>query len=218
MIVSPKEILGCIAITVVIVLYIAISIIRHHDKIDFPRLSIFSVITFSILFGCCFILDGGCKKRNKNINNTSKTKIEKNYVSVHLVSSGQVVQIPKNEFIGKDSIFIKLADYEDIGLFIYQNDTKKDLMTYSLKYTKNGVGSNDKVIGSPIYPNEYFTWEPSNKNYYMFKKPPSSTSIVTYHKQYQIDAVYLYFLDYADCVPCYISKENYKPSKSKKNK
>jgi hypothetical protein len=200
------------------VLYVVISVKVQGGEIDKKGLSIYSVITFTFVFGLGYAFGGGCSKPQNTNSESNVVKKESNYINVHLVCSGEIVKVPKAEFVGTDTIFVKLSAYEDMGLYVFRNDAKRNLVMYTVKYTKNGYGNGDKIVGSLIFPDEYFTWEPRNENHRMFEKPPTSKTIVTHHKQYQLDALYLTFLDYADSAPNYVSieKRNKKHKNTKK--
>lgn len=136
-------------------------------------------------FVLCFV--GGVSKRKQE-------RAESHLVKVTLVSSRKIIKVPKCDFIGNDTVYRNRDG-------VYKNDTGKDLVKYSVKYTKNGY--EDHVpIGLLIKPNEYFLWN-EDGNSYMFQLPPQSTSVTyrsSYGKSNKLDFTYLEFLDYADRV------------------
>ena len=125
---------------------------------------------------------------------TGPSNKKNHFVTVTLVSSRETIKVPKSEFVGNDTVYRYRKG-------VYKNDTGKDLVKYSVKYTKDGSDTN-KPIGLLIKPNEYFYWN-DNENSFMFRLPPNSTSVTyksSYGKSHQLDYTYLEFLDYADHV------------------
>lgn len=163
------------------------AIVLFYKKTNRSATPIGCLIGCVILFWFVLSVVGGCSKRKQ-------IKAESNLVKVTLVSSQKTVLISKNKFIGNDTVFLNSKN-------VYLNDTGKDLVKYNVKYTKNGA-DNQKPIGLLIKPNEYFYWY-DNENSYMFRLPPSSTTVTyrsSYGKNHQPDFTYLEFLDYADHV------------------
>lgn len=125
---------------------------------------------------------------------TGPSNKKNHFVTVTLVSSRETIKVPKSEFVGNDTVYRNRE-------CVYKNDTGKDLVKYSVKYTKDGSDTN-KPIGLLIKPNEYFYWN-DNENSFMFRLPPNSTSVTyrsSYGKSHKLDFTYLEFLDYADRV------------------
>ena len=125
---------------------------------------------------------------------TGPSNKKNHFVAVTLVSSRETIKVPKSEFVGNDTVYRNREG-------VYKNDTGKDLVKYSVKYTKDGSDAN-KPIGLLIKPNEYFYWN-DNENSFMFRLPPNSTSVTyrsSYGKSHKLDFTYLEFLDYADRV------------------
>lgn len=125
---------------------------------------------------------------------TGPSNKKNHFVAVTLVSSRETIKVPKSEFVGNDTVYRNREG-------VYKNDTGKDLVKYSVKYTKDGSDTN-KPIGLLIKPNEYFYWN-DNENSFMFRLPPNSTSVTyrsSYGKSHKLDFTYLEFLDYADRV------------------
>lgn len=125
---------------------------------------------------------------------TGPSNKKNHFVTVTLVSSRETIKVPKSEFVGNDTVYRNREG-------VYKNDTGKDLVKYSVKYTKDGSDTN-KPIGLLIKPNEYFYWN-DNENSFMFRLPPNSTSVTyrsSYGKSHKLDFTYLEFLDYADRV------------------
>lgn len=125
---------------------------------------------------------------------TGPSNKKNHFVTVTLVSSRETIKVPKSEFVGNDTVYRNREG-------VYKNDTGKDLVKYSVKYTKDGSDAN-KPIGLLIKPNEYFYWN-DNENSFMFRLPPNSTSVTyrsSYGKSHKLDFTYLEFLDYADRV------------------
>lgn len=179
-----------IVITTIVVILVLISM--KLNDIDTKIKSVGEV------FGCFFwiaILLGvvssivGCF-----IDEPQSQQEEIDYTKVVLVSSGQTIKIPNKDFKDRDTIHIK-------SNYTYKNDTGKDLVQYSVKYTKYGCYSdNEKPIGWLIKPNEYFIWFNDDDDYRMFCTPPQSVSIVVRGSSRQRDSHNLYFIDYADNV------------------
>ena len=144
------------------------------------------------LLGCCilywFILCAvsGYNQRRMDQKESHLTKVT-------LVSSLQIAKIPNTDFTGLDTMYIR-KDH------VYKNDTDRDLVSYSVKYSTNGVDS--EPIGTVIKPGRYFYWRDED-DYHMLETPPSTTTIVyhsRYGKNHKLDFTYLHFLDYADNV------------------
>jgi hypothetical protein len=153
-----------------------------------------SATPFGCLFGCAFVFYlafcfvHGKREANKNAN---KTKVV-------LVSSGETIRVDNASFTGKDTVYIKRYN-------VHFNDTGKDLVTYSVKYTRSGYDKDEKPLGTIIKPNQYFYWFPDRENSYMFCTPPSSFSIRVNNsfpgrQMKDVEYVYVEFLDYADNV------------------
>ena len=152
-----------------------------------------SATPFGCLFGCVFIFYlvfcavHAKRESNKNAHITK----------VILVSSGETIRVEDTSFTGKDTIYIKKHN-------VYFNDTGKNLVNYYVKYTRSGYDEDYKPLGTIIKPNQYFYWFPGEYRY-MFRTPPSSTSIRVNNsfpgrQVKNMESVYLEFLDYADNV------------------
>jgi len=163
------------------------AIVLFYKKTDRSTTPMGCIIGCAILFWFVLCFVGGISKRKQE-------KLESHFVKVTLVSSKETVKVPKIEFVGNDTVYLNRKG-------VYKNDTGKDLVKYSVKYTKDGSDSN-KPIGLLIKPNEYFFWN-DDENCFMFRLPPNSTSVTyrsSYGKSNKLDFTYLEFLDYADRV------------------
>lgn len=150
-----------------------------------------------VMFWFVLCAVGGCSQRKRN-------QTESHLINIKLVTTGDVVKIPKSELVGTDTIYREKKH-------VYKNDTGRDLVEYMVKYTMNGQEVNHNIIGILIRPNQYFYWYDDNKDYHMFTQPPSTTMVVTrsrYGRSHQLDFTYLHFLDYAENVPSYVVVPN----------
>lgn len=163
------------------------AIVLFYKKTDREASPIGCFIGCVIIFWLVLCCVGGISKR-------SQEKKDINFVEVKYISSGKVVKVPKNDFKEGDTIYRKHK-------CIYKNDTERDLVKYSVKYTKDGNDTN-KPIGLLIRPGDYFLWN-NSENCRMFQLPPNSTNVYyrsSYGKNHKLDYTYLEFLDYADQV------------------
>jgi len=163
------------------------AIVLFYKKTDRSTTPIGCFIGCVILFWFVLCFVSGVSKKKQEI-------AESHFVKVTLVSSRETIKVPKSEFVGNDTVYRYRKG-------VYKNDTGKDLVKYSVKYTKDGSDTN-KPIGLLIKPNEYFYWN-DNENSFMFRLPPNSTSVTyrsSYGKSHKLDFTYLEFLDYADRV------------------
>lgn len=150
-----------------------------------------------VMFWFVLCAVGGCSQRKRN-------QTESHLINIKLVTTGDVVKIPKSELVGTDTIYREKKH-------VYKNDTGRDLVEYMVKYTMNEQEVNHNIIGILIRPNQYFYWYDDNKDYHMFTQPPSTTMVVTrsrYGRSHQLDFTYLHFLDYAENVPSYVVVPN----------
>ena len=150
-----------------------------------------------VMFWFVLCAVGSCSQRKRN-------QTESHLINIKLVTTGDVVKIPKSELVGTDTIYREKKH-------VYKNDTGRDLVEYMVKYTMNGQEVNHNIIGILIRPNQYFYWYDDNKDYHMFTQPPSTTMVVTrsrYGRSHQLDFTYLHFLDYAENVPSYVVVPN----------
>lgn len=163
------------------------AIVLYYKKTDREASSIGCFIGSVVIFWLVLCCVGGISKR-------SQEKKDLNYVEVKYISSGKVVKVQKNDFKEGDTIYRKHK-------CVYNNDTGRDLVKYSVKYTKDGNDTH-KPIGLLIRSGDYFLWN-NSENSRMFQLPPSSTSVYyrsSYGKNHKLDYTYLDFLDYADRV------------------
>ena len=182
---TPADFLISILITVIIVFTV---IFWRRKKIDTSANPFGCIVSCFIMFFLILCAVGGCSRKIRN------------NVQITLVSTGRVVEIPKSELVGKDTIYLNRR-------FVYKNDTGRDLVMYSVKYTKNGYDSDGNVYGNIIRPNQFFIWYDDDRSYHMFEQPPSSTTLVRRGRSVrdnQLDFTYLHFLDYADNIPSYV--------------
>lgn len=146
--------------------------------------------TLSLFTFICIILYfiGKTNRLNEQI---IKQK-EADLVKVTLVSTGEIIKIPKDSLQGADTNFINKNN-------VYKNDTGKELVDYTVRYSKKNYNT-DVPIGTLIKPNALFYWY-NEKDYYMFQSPPNSvTFTVSNRNKNKIEFYYLHFLDYADKV------------------
>ena len=163
------------------------AIVLFYKKTDRSTTPMGCFIGCVILFWFVLCFVGGVSKRKQ-------AKAESHFVKVTLVSNRETIKVPKSEFVGNDTVYRNRDG-------VYKNDTGKELVKYSVKYTKNGNEGNTP-IGLLIKPNEYFLWR-EDENSYMFQLPPKTTSVTyrsSYGKSNKLDFTYLEFLDYADRV------------------
>lgn len=143
-------------------------------------------------FVLCFV--GGCSARRQ-------AKAEAHLAKIKLVSTGEIIKVPKADLVGTDSMFRD-------GKHVYKNDTGRDLVEYMVKYTKDGNDLNNKIYGYVISPDQYFYWYDDDESYRMFESPPASTRIVRRGRNirsHPIESTYLTFLDYIENVPDYVT-------------
>ena len=171
------------AVVTAIIIFLIKSIYKKYNTSATPM---GCLLGWGIMFYLVFSCVSGISNREKN----------KFITQVTLVSSGKTIGVDDSTFTGSDRIYVKKKN-------LYLNDTGRDLVKYSIKYTKDGSGSEQKPIGSLIKPNKYFYWYDEDDDYYMFQNPPSSTTVIyrsSYGKSHKLDFTYLHFLDYADNV------------------
>lgn len=190
---SAIDFLISIPLAAVIICAIVLFYKRTDRKASPIGCFIGSIVIFWLVL-CCVV---GISKR-------SQEKKDINFTEVTYISSGKAVKVPKNDFKGNDTIFWNHK-------CVYKNDTGRDLVKYSVKYTKDGHDTH-KPIGLLIKPGDFFFWN-NDENSRMFQLPPSSTSVYyksSYGKSHKLDYTYLEFLDYSDRVTEIVEIVGYK--------
>lgn len=180
------------------------AIVLFYKKTDREATPMGCLIGCIIIFWLVLCCVGGISKRQQ-------AKEDSNLVEVTYVASGKVVKMPKDEFEGNDTIYRRHKS-------VYKNDTGKDLVKYSVKYTKDGNDS-PKPVGLLIRPGDYFLWS-NSENSRMFQSPPSSTNVYhrsSYGKNHKLDYTYLEFLDYAESVATEMDIVGYETDSKKSN-
>ena len=139
---------------------------------------------------------------SKDIEEETDNKPQSTLVH-YIYSNGKTVDklIDNSLLLDLDTI------YRGHKKYVYYNSTGRNLVKYQVKYTKSGY-SDREVTGTLVNPGCYFFWIDDAGDTRMFQTPPASTT-VTYHSSYgknhQLDYTYIFFLDYLENIPEYVS-------------